>query len=116
SYFNVKGAGDGDILSHRITVDADRFTPVDSGLIPIGELRPVNGTPFDLRKATAIGAHIGDSDEQIKLGRGYDHNWVLNKKGNELSLAAHVEEPSSGRILEVFTTQPGVQFYTGNFL
>jgi aldose 1-epimerase len=116
SYFNLKGAGEGDILSHRITLNADRFTPVDSGLIPIGELRPVNGTPFDFRKSTVIGAHIGDNDEQLKLGHGYDHNWVLNKKGNELSLAARVEEPSTGRVLEVLTTQPGVQFYTGNFL
>ncbi len=116
SYFNLKGAGDGDILEHRIALNADRFTPVDAGLIPIGELRPVNGTPFDFRKAGAIGAHIGDNDDQLKLGRGYDHNWVLNKKGNELTLAARVEEPSSGRVLEVLTTQPGVQFYTGNFL
>jgi aldose 1-epimerase len=116
SYFNLKGGGEGNILSHHITLNADRFTPVDAGLIPIGELRPVNGTPFDFRKSTVIGAHIGDIDEQIKLGHGYDHNWVLNKKGNELSLAAHVEEPSSGRVLEVLTTQPGVQFYTGNFL
>ena len=116
SYFNLKSAGDGDILGHLIHINADRFTPVDSGLIPTGELRPVAGTPFDFRKSTAIGAHIGDSDEQIKLGRGYDHNWVLNKKGSELSLAARVEEPSTGRVLEVLTTQPGVQFYTGNFL
>jgi aldose 1-epimerase len=116
SYFNLKGAGEGDILEHRIALNADRFTPVDSGLIPLGELRPVNATPFNFRKAAAIGARIEDSDEQLKLGRGYDHNWVLNKKGNELSLAARVEEPSSGRVLEVLTTQPGVQFYTGNFL
>ncbi len=116
SYFNLKGAGDGDILGHQIHLNADRFTPVDAGLIPTGELRPVAGTPFDFRKSTAIGAHIGDSAEQIKLGRGYDHNWVLNGKGNGLSLAARVEEPSTGRVLEVLTTQPGVQFYTGNFL
>jgi aldose 1-epimerase len=116
SYFNLKGAGDGDILGHQITVKADRFTPVDSGLIPTGELRPVSGTPFDFRNSTVIGAHIGDNDEQLKLGHGYDHNWVLNKKGSELRLAARVEEPSSGRVLEVLTTQPGVQFYTGNFL
>lgn len=116
SYFNLKGAGEGDVLDHKIMLNADRFTPVDSGLIPTGELRPVNGTPFDLRKATAIGAHINDNDEQIKLGQGYDHNFVLNKKGNELSLAARVEEPSSGRVLEVLTTQPGVQFYSANHL
>lgn len=116
SYFNLKGAGEGDILSHRISINSDRFTPVDAGLIPIGELRPVSGTPFDFRKPTVVGAHIEENDEQLKLGHGYDHNWVLNKKGNELSLAARVEDPSSGRVLEVLTTQPGVQFYTGNFL
>jgi aldose 1-epimerase len=116
SYFNLKGAGEGDILGHRISIKADRFTPVDAGLIPIGDLRPLNGTPFDFRTPTVIGAHIEEKDEQLTLGHGYDHNWVLNKKGNELSLAARVEEPSTGRVLEVLTTQPGLQFYTGNFL
>jgi aldose 1-epimerase len=116
SYFNLKGAGNGDILGHVVTLNADKFTPVDAGLIPTGDLRSVNGTPFDFRKGTAIGARIEQSDEQLKLGKGYDHNWVLNKSGNSLSLAARVEEPSTGRVLEVHTTEPGVQFYTGNFL
>jgi aldose 1-epimerase len=114
SYFNLKG--EGDVLGHLLTLNADRFTPVDSGLIPTGELKGVEGTPFDFRKATAIGARIEQDDEQLKLGKGYDHNWVLNKKGAELSLAARVEEPSTGHVMEVWTTQPGIQFYTGNFL
>src|SRR5690348_7535126 len=116
SYFNLKGAGNGDILDHAVTLNADKFTPVDAGLIPTGDLRSVNGTPFDFRKGTAIGARIEQNDEQLKLGKGYDHNWVLNKSANSLSLAARVEEPTTGRVLEVHTTEPGVQFYTGNFL
>jgi aldose 1-epimerase len=97
-------------------LNADKFTPVDAGLIPTGELRAVAGTPFDFRKPTAIGARIEQSDEQLKLGKGYDHNWVLNRTGSGLSLAARVEEPTTGRVMEVRTTEPGIQFYTGNFL
>jgi aldose 1-epimerase len=116
SYFNLKGAGSGDILGHLVTLYASRFTPVDSGLIPTGELRSVAGTPFDFRQPVAIGARIAQNDEQLKLAHGYDHNYVLDKTGPDGQLAAHVEEPESGRVLEVWTTQPGVQFYTANSL
>jgi aldose 1-epimerase len=115
TYFNLKGQGEGDILQHQIMIDADRFTPVDAHLIPTGELKSVEGTPFDLRKPVAIGAHISDDNEQLKLGRGYDHNWVLNSRG-KMALAARVVEPTTGRVLEVETDQPGIQFYSGNFL
>jgi len=116
SYFNLAGEGTSDILNHEIMINADRFTPVDKNLIPTGELRPVKGTPFDFTTSTKIGARIEDPYDQMVLGHGYDHNWVLNRKGDGLSLAARVYEPTSGRVLEVSTTQPGVQFYTGNFL
>ena len=116
SYFNLKGAGNGDILGHVVTLVADRFTPVDSGLIPTGELKAVKGTPFDFTKPTVAGSRIEQNDEQLKLGHGYDHNWVLNSGGGALALAAKVEEPTTGRVMEVWTTEPGVQFYTGNFL
>jgi aldose 1-epimerase len=117
SYFNLAGPGSGDILGHMLTIEADKFTPVDAGLIPTGELRDVAGTPFDFRKPTAIGARIGADDEQIKVGGGYDHNFVLRRKAGEaMSLAARVTEPTTGRVMEVWATEPGVQFYTGNFL
>src|SRR5881296_379720 len=99
-----------------LMLNARKFTPVDAGLIPTGELRSVEGTPFDFRRPTAIGARIEQNDEQLKLGKGYDHNWVLNSGGKSLALAACVEEASTGRILEVLTTEPGIQFYTANSL
>lgn len=116
SYFNLAGQGEGDVLGHIVRIDAARFTPVDATLIPTGELKPVDGTPFDFRQPTPIGARIDSPDPQLKLGGGYDHNYVLNRKGVGLQLAARVVEPKSGRVLEVLTTEPGLQFYTSNNL
>jgi aldose 1-epimerase len=114
SYFNLRGAGD--ILSHVVQINAARFTPVDSVLIPSGELRAVDGTAFDFRKPVAIGARIDESDEQLKFGKGYDHNWVIDGPAGTLRTMATVNEPESGRVLEVLSTEPGLQFYSGNFL
>jgi aldose 1-epimerase len=114
SYFNL--AGKGDILSHSVMIPADTFTPVDSTLIPTGELQPVAGTPFDFRSSTAIGARIGQDNQQLKFGGGYDHNWVINKPMRQYGLVARVTEPTTGRVMEVYSTEPGLQFYSGNFL
>ena len=115
SYFNLAGAGNGDILKNEVKINASRYTPVDATLIPTGELASVGGTPFDFRKPTAVGARIDGDNDQLKKGHGYDHNWVLDSTG-KMAEAAEVYEPSSGRVLQVITDQPGVQFYTGNFL
>lgn len=115
SYFNL--AGRGDILSHQLMIPADEFTPVGPGLIPTGEFRPVDGTPFDFREPKAIGKEINAGGEQLELGLGYDHNWVLKREpDDELILAARVTEPSTGRVLEIYSVEPGLQFYSGNFL
>jgi aldose 1-epimerase len=117
SYFNLSGVPNQEISNHQVLIHAQRFLPVNSSLIPTGEVRSVAGTPFDFRKATAIGARINQDDEQLKFGMGYDQTWILGGHGKaDLQLAAEAFEPASGRLLEVLTTQPGVQFYTGNSL
>ncbi len=116
AYFNLAGDGSGDVLGHELTINADRYTPVSATLIPMGELAGLEGTPLDFRTKTAIGARIDAAHEQLKRAGGYDHNYVLNKQGEGLTLAARVEEPKTGRVMEVHTTEPGIQFYSGNFL
>ncbi|MBL9202316.1 MAG: galactose mutarotase [Opitutaceae bacterium] len=117
AYFNLRGEGSGDILGHELTLHAARYTPVNAGLIPTGELASVAGTPFDFIQPHAIGARIGQKHEQLERGIGYDHNFVLaDAPRREPVLAARVSEPTTGRVMEVLTTEPGVQFYTGNFL
>ena len=117
AYFNLAGAGKGDILGHEVVLNADKFLPVNKGLIPTGELKAVAGTPFDFTKSAVIGSRINDTtDVQIKYGLGYDHCWVLSDSSKTLKTAAIVTEPTSGRVMEVLTTEPAIQFYTGNFL
>ncbi|MGM0544733.1 MAG: aldose epimerase family protein [Pseudomonadota bacterium] len=119
SYFNLKGEGSDTILDHQLMINAPEFTPVNDSLIPTGERRSVEGTPFDFTQATAIGERIEQNNEQLEFGGGYDHNFVLardNAEADELVVAAKVWEPQSGRMVEIATTEPGIQFYSGNFL
>lgn len=116
SYFNLRGQGNGDILGHEVMIASSKTTPVDKTLITTGELKSVEGTPFDFRKPTTIGARINDPDTQLQYGPGYDHNWVIDKVAGELGLHASVYEPTSGRLMLVISDEPGLQFYAGNFL
>ncbi|HIG84430.1 MAG TPA: galactose mutarotase [Verrucomicrobia bacterium] len=116
SYFNLAGEGSGNILGHEVEIFANTFVPTDAGNIPLGELKKVTGTPFDFLTPHKIGERIEEKNQQLEFGKGYDHNWVINDSGNSLNLAARVTEPRTGRVMEVLTDQPGIQFYTGNFL
>jgi aldose 1-epimerase len=116
SYFNLSGNTKTDILQHELMLNADQFVPVDKTLIPLGELKSVAGTPFDFKTPTAIGSRIDKDDQQLAAGRGYDHCWVLKDQGDSTRLAATLHDPSTGRVMSVYTTEPGIQFYSGNFL